>query len=559
MKQQSLHKLMNTPAKLTCMTAALALIGLGMTSGQAQAGNRDFLGGLATGVIVKSIIDGASNSQRSRPAPRAYRPRTRPSRRRINRGNVIVAPVLPRVNRRIVNIQRALLHLGYFTGRTSGAMDSLTRTGISNYQRGKNIPVTGVLNDEQRNLLLAESEHQVRLVTLGDPGGIVSNRRANIKRDQVALKALGFYTARVDGKSGPGTRRSISAFQASANLPATGVLSASDRVELISRARTQITQRVVAINAQYNGGTGSPVITASTKPMQANLVPQPAANPKPALQQTGANLPPLAKIVNTGTPKRPNDIAVIIGNTKYQNDIPDVAYGQRDAHGIKAVLVNTLGFDESNIIDARDASQGKMMAIFGTATNHKGLLWRFINPDGISNVYVYYSGHGVPEIASKTPYLLPVDADPNALGINGYPLSLLYGNLDKLNIKSATVMIEACFSGGSQKGMLIQHASPVMVSVKTPDTALSKKITVLAAAQGNQLASWNEKQGYGIFTYRLMEGLKGAADLNGDRKITAGELHKFTTKTVRRDARRAYGREQMPTLLGNPDRVIATF
>lgn len=223
---------------------------------------------------------------------------------------------------------------------------------------------------------------------------------------------------------------------------------------------------------------------------------------------------------------------------------------------MRSVLINELGFSPANVIDARDAGQAEMVAIFGSESNNRGKVWRLIDPDGRSNVFVFYSGHGAPDTKSKTPYLMPVDSHPDTIELNGYPLSQMYSNLDALEVKSVAVFLDACFSGGSAAGMLTTKASPVAVTARMPETAEKKKLTVLAAAEGDQLASWNEKSGFGMFTNYLVDGLKGKADADGDKAITAGELHAFVHSNVRRTARREFGRIQTPVLMGEPNYVV---
>jgi len=150
-----------------------------------------------------------------------------------------------------------------------------------------------------------------------------------------------------------------------------------------------------------------------------------------------------------------------------------------------------------------------------------------------------------------------VDSHPDTIELNGYPLSQMYTNLESLDVKSVAVFLDACFSGGSAGGMLTQAASPVAVTAKMPTAAAkSNKLTVLAAAEGDQLASWNEKAGFGLFTNYLVDGLKGKADEDGDKAITAGELHHFVHDKVRRSARRQFGRIQTPVLMGKENRVL---
>ena len=74
---------------------------------------------------------------------------------------------------------------------------------------------------------------------------------------------------------------------------------------------------------------------------------------------------------------------------------------------------------------------------------------------GPSDVFIYYSGHGAPDTESKQPYLVPTDANPSTVKVGGYALKQLYLNLKKAPYRSATVVIDSCFSGMSASGALI--------------------------------------------------------------------------------------------------------
>ena len=196
-----------------------------------------------------------------------------------------------------------------------------------------------------------------------------------------------------------------------------------------------------------------------------------------------------------------------------------------------------------------------MTATFGVQRSHKGKLWRRLDAEGRSDVLVYFSGHGVPGQSDQRGYLLPVDADPDAAELNGYPLDLLYANLAKLKARSVTVILEACFSGDSHKGMLIQAASPVFM--RAASTTIPDRITVITAASGVQLASWDEDRRHGLFTDRFLKGVAGSADNNRDGRVTLGEISSYLSRTMTPAARRLFGREQVATVLGNANLVLA--
>ena len=262
--------------------------------------------------------------------------------------------------------------------------------------------------------------------------------------------------------------------------------------------------------------------------------------------------------IKEGKIKRKDGIAVIIGNRDYENkDVPSVDYAIRDAAIMKEYAIKTLGFNEENIIYQPNATKAKFEAIFGTKENYKGKLYNWIRPDK-SDVFIYYSGHGVSDPTTKRPYLMPVDCDPSAVALTAYSLDTLCQNLSKLPVKSIVVVIDACFSGGSQKGMLIKRASPLYIEVENP-MRLVKNGAILCSSKGNQISSWYEEKKHSLFTYFFLKGLKGEADSNNDNVITVGEIGQYLRENVPYMARRLHGREQTPVVEGKSQMILVRY
>ena len=255
----------------------------------------------------------------------------------------------------------------------------------------------------------------------------------------------------------------------------------------------------------------------------------------------------------------PHGVAVVIGNRAYTHErVPEVVYAHRDAEAFERYVLDVLGFDPGNVIALRDATQGEMESAFGNERNHQGKVWRYLHPRHGSDVVVFYSGHGVPGLGDRRGYLLPTDADPDSAEINGYPLDVLYENLGKLEAaKSVQVFLDACFSGDSDRGMLVRSGSPVYVQASLPE-ASGDKLTVLAAASGKEVASWDEEAGHGFFTHHLLDALYGGGDGDGDGRVTALEAKTYLDDTMTLAARRAFGRNQTASLSGVTEAVLAS-
>ena len=257
--------------------------------------------------------------------------------------------------------------------------------------------------------------------------------------------------------------------------------------------------------------------------------------------------------------KNKDAIAVIIGNKDYTSSIPTVEFAHRDADAFKVFVTDVLGYLPDNIIDLRDATKAQLESAFGNRVTHEGKLWRYLHPKGKSDVMVFYSGHGVPGLRDRKGYLLPVDADPDTPEINGYPLDTLIANLAKLEARSVTVFLDACFSGDSPKGMLVNATSGIVIKPRMPGQTASR-MNIITAAQGDQVASWDLKARHGIFTKHLLEALYGAADGddygNGDGKVVLSEVKAYLDDRMTRAARRQFGRHQNAWVKGRDDTVL---
>jgi tetratricopeptide (TPR) repeat protein len=254
------------------------------------------------------------------------------------------------------------------------------------------------------------------------------------------------------------------------------------------------------------------------------------------------------------TNRRPDAIAIVIGNKTYQDrHIPQVKYAVQDATLVKKYLVNTLGFEEKNIVLVNDAKKDDFEKFFGTETNYKGYLYNHVAKDR-SDIFIYYSGHGAPDTNTKKAYLVPTSADPSYINITGYSLDVLYGNLEKLNKdknpKSITVVLDSCFSGGSNGGMIIRDASPIFIETTTPLLTMDNAV-VITSSQGDQISSWYTEKQHGLFTYFFLKTIKSAAE--SGTALTAEDMEKALNEpdSINDSARRMYNREQVPQITGN--------
>ena len=247
--------------------------------------------------------------------------------------------------------------------------------------------------------------------------------------------------------------------------------------------------------------------------------------------------------------KNDNILAVVFGIEDYKN-ISDVSFAHRDARFMKEYFSKALGVKENNIY--YKANEDVTKAEFDKVFSKDGWLDRRVK-EGKKEIYFYYAGHGAPDIKENKAYLIPYDGDPNYASQTGYEIEEIYDNLANLNAKSVTVFLDACFTGANRESeMLLANARPLMIEVESP---IAKGITVFSATGQKEISSaWPEKK-HGLFSYYLMKGMQGEADMNNDKKLTIKELGDYINEKVSEQA--GYlDREQTPQMISNDENRI---
>lgn len=251
--------------------------------------------------------------------------------------------------------------------------------------------------------------------------------------------------------------------------------------------------------------------------------------------------------VNVKAQPRRDAVAVIIGIADY-NSLPRADFANEDAREFYDYASRGLGIAPENIkllVDA-DAKQLDILRAF------KAWLPQRVKPT--TDVYVFYSGHGLPSADGKGLYLLPVGTDRDFVDKTAVLQSEINTALQAARPRSVTLFLDSCYSGLAKTGeTLLASARPLALASTL--AAFPAEFTVISAAQHDQISSSSPELKHGIFSYFLMRGMEGEADTNQDGRITVGEMHAYLADRVARQAG-AVNRLQTPQLLGDPSRVL---
>lgn len=236
--------------------------------------------------------------------------------------------------------------------------------------------------------------------------------------------------------------------------------------------------------------------------------------------------------------------AVVIGVSHYSDRSINLQYADRDAVAMRDFLQDPRGGA------VPPANMFYRVNEEATSANIRSALFDFLSKPGPDDlVIVYFAGHGTND--PKSPdnyYLLGYDADPKNLGATAVRMRELqesFANYLKANL---VTLVDSCHSGGVGK------AVTNMTNARWAHAGFGEHRAILTASDVGEVsredAEWGG--GHGVFTYYLLQGMKGDADSNHDHKITVGELFEY----VNRHVADATGGMQRPQALARSERAF---
>ena len=263
------------------------------------------------------------------------------------------------------------------------------------------------------------------------------------------------------------------------------------------------------------------------------------------------NLEPLNPS-NIRTKSSNEKIAIIIGIENY-SEAPKANYANLDAQyffdyarkafGVKKQNINLLINENATIVKT-----DKALSLWLKSKVKKNR----------SDLIIFFAGHGLASTDGKELYLLPQDGNPDRLERTALSRTDLFKEIIELNPKSVTMFLDTCYSGVSRdEQMLLASARPIRIVADEQD-GIPDNFTIFSASKLDQISSGLKEAKHGIFSYYLMKGLEGYADFNEDKKITNGELLAYMDENVSQKAAEQ-GREQNPSLAGDPDNVLMSY
>lgn len=219
------------------------------------------------------------------------------------------------------------------------------------------------------------------------------------------------------------------------------------------------------------------------------------------------------KDIPKGLPVNTKKYALIIGcedYAKYQNGLDkelNVDYAANDARIFSEYAKTTLGYPQDQVYLLIDPTSSQIKQ------NIEKLQKAIEIEKGKAEVLFYYSGHGLPDENTKEPYLIPVDVNGNNPQ-EGISIPDLYIKLSKFPSAKATIILDACFSGGARNKELIAMKG---VKVKPRIDAVQGNLVVFTSSKGTESSAVYKEKQHGYFTYFFLKNIKefaGSRTLN---------------------------------------------
>ena len=237
-----------------------------------------------------------------------------------------------------------------------------------------------------------------------------------------------------------------------------------------------------------------------------------------------------------------NAYAIVIGVEQYRQKLPKADFATHDAQAVTESLTKVMGYPAENVItlindQATNADLAKYIEKWLRKQVKTG-----------STVFIYFSGLGTSSPETGDVFLVPYDGDPSFIDQTGYSLKRMNDALGKLPAKEIIVVLDSCFSGAGGKSVLVEGARPLATNLQK-SLVLSRNMTVLAAASGDQSCSSYQTKGHSLFTYYLLRGIHDEDVMRPDGSLDIRDLFGYARPQVERIARKKNNSVQSPLLI----------
>ena len=240
-----------------------------------------------------------------------------------------------------------------------------------------------------------------------------------------------------------------------------------------------------------------------------------------ALAQEDGKTVRAAGVGETPRTEGPSKWAFIIGVNHYQDpSIQSLNFSLADAKALAEALTDPEvgGFPPEHVLLMTDDGPNQNLPTYSNVTAR---LREFLTEPGAEDTLVFfYSGHGAQ--TQRESYILPTDTQVDNLALTSVPLSYVMIQIGACRANKKILILDACHSGAAKvSGEYMGDA--LASALASGGTGL---VSLSSCTLDEQSYEYGEV-GHGAFTYFLIDGMKGAADRDGDGEIVVSEANRY--------------------------------
>ncbi len=130
-------------------------------------------------------------------------------------------------------------------------------------------------------------------------------------------------------------------------------------------------------------------------------------------------------------------------------------------------------------------------------------------------------------------YPLAHEADLNDLYTTVISMDEIKKIFQRIRVERLIFIADTCYSGASGGRTILSSKTRASLSDSFYERITRGKARVsIASCSANEVSKEDDKLKHGVFTYYLIEGLRGRADYDKDGLITVEEIFGYLSKTV---------------------------
>lgn len=213
-------------------------------------------------------------------------------------------------------------------------------------------------------------------------------------------------------------------------------------------------------------------------------------------------------------------LALVIGANLGEPDETPLRYAERDASRFADVLTRFADVPPEDLVLLRAPDPAAVERALERLTE-RAAERRAAGDETV--LFVYYSGHADAQALHLGPQRLPLDHLEGAVAGSGSALSVL--------------VVDACRSGALTRVKGARQVQPFQI--RADDKLESEGSAIITSSASGESSQESDQLGGGIFTHHFVNGLLGAADTSGDRRVTLSEAYRYAYEETLRATSRA--------------------